>query len=146
MESPNNSNIEYIIYNLFSRMDLKEKENNIKDYIVSKLREKEEETKKKLKNEEVLFEKYKESLKDEAEDFINKFLNDKEFCLEASDESPFTLNDIKKYINFRESIPEINNNTIQLFIFSYNFSQKENIRKINDKLNLINIGFVPSID
>ena len=49
----------------------------------------------------------------------------------------------KKYISFRESIPEINNNTIQ---FSYHFSQKENIRKINDKLNLINIGFVPSID
>ena len=58
----------------------------------------------------------------------------------------FYLNDIKKYISFRESIPEINNNTIQLFIFSYHFSQKENIRKINDKLNLINIGFVPSID
>ena len=46
MESPNNSNIEYIIYNLFSRIDLKEKENYIKDYIVSKLGEKEEEAKK----------------------------------------------------------------------------------------------------
>ena len=51
------------------------------------------------------------------------------FSLSASDESPFTLNDIKKYINFRKSIPEINNITTQLFIFSYHFSQKKNINQ-----------------
>jgi len=27
--------------------------------------------------------------------------------MEASNESPFTLNDIKKYIDFRESVPQI---------------------------------------
>ena len=49
---------------------------------------------------------------------------------EASNESPFTLNDIKKYIDFRESAAQIDKNIIMLFIFSYLFSQADNIKKI----------------
>jgi len=67
--------------------------------------------------------------------------------MEASNEPPFTLNDIKKYIDFRESVPQINPLLIQLFIFVYHFSQEENIKKITDKLNLLkNIEFLPEID
>ena len=90
------------------------------------------------------FQKAKQS---EAEDFAKKFLTAILFSLETTNESPFTLNDIKKYIDFRESIPQINNLLIQLFIFVYHFSQEENINKISEKLDLLrNIEFLPTID
>ena len=148
VESPNDKDIEDIIKNLFNRMDFGVKENYryTKDYLVDKSGLKEKEAEKQLKNEDTFFRKFEEAKDKEAEEFKNKFSTAKQFSLSASDESPFTLNDIKKYINFRESIPQINSITIQLFIFSYHFSQKENIDQINKKLNLIDIGFVPSID
>jgi len=53
---------------------------------------------------------------------------------------------ILKNIDFRESIPQINNLLIQLFIFIYHFSQVENINKISEKLGLLkNIEFLLSI-
>ena len=53
---------------------------------------------------------------------------------------------ILKNIDFRESIPQINNLLIQLFIFIYHFSQVENINKISEKLDLLkNIEFLLSI-
>jgi len=52
------------------------------------------------------------------------------------------MNDIKKYIDFRESVQQINNLLIQLFIFIYHFSQEENINKISENFDLLkNIEF-----
>ena len=57
------------------------------------------------------------------------------------------MNDIKKYIDFRESIPQISHNIILLFLFGYHFSQEENNNKIIEELNLIkDIQFLPAID
>ena len=85
--------------------------------------------------------------KSEAVDFALKFLKAKVFSMEASNEAPFTLNDIKKYIDFRESIPQINHLLIQLFIFVYHFSHEEYINKITEKLDVLkDIQFVPVID
>jgi type IV secretory pathway ATPase VirB11/archaellum biosynthesis ATPase len=83
----------------------------------------------------------------EANDFALKFLEAKLFSNDIIKESPFTLNDIKKYIDFRKSVPQINNLLIQLFIFVYHFSQEEYINKIAEKLDLMkNIEFLPIID
>ena len=94
------------------------------------------------------FEEYFQKAKElEAEDFAKKFMEAKLFSNETSNESPFTLNDIKKYIDFRESVPQINSSLIQLFIFVYHFSQEENINKITEKLNFVkNMEFLPIID
>ena len=42
--------------------------------------------------------------------------------MEASNEALFILNDIKKYIDFSEYFPQINQLIIQLFIFVRHFS------------------------
>ncbi len=64
------------------------------------------------------------------------------FSLETTNESPFTLNYIKNYIDFRESIPQINISLIQLFIFINHFPQEENINKISERFGLLrNIDF-----
>ena len=60
---------------------------------------------------------YPFNTKQEAEDFANKFKEAKLFSLDTTNESPFTLNDIRKYIDFRESVPQVNSSLIQLFIF-----------------------------
>ena len=97
----------------------------------------ESEVDKKLNDNEYFKEQFKNAKQSEAEDFADKFLIAKLFSMDTSNEIPFTLNDIKKYIDFRESIPQINHLLIMLFIFAYHFSQEENINTIIEKLNLL---------
>ena len=100
-----------------------------------------------MNNKQYFEEKFQEAKRFEAEDFAKKFLEAKLFSLETTNESPFTLNDIKKYIDLRESVPQVNSLLIQLFLFVYHFNQEENIKKISEKLNLLrNIEFIPIID
>jgi midasin (ATPase involved in ribosome maturation) len=67
--------------------------------------------------------------------------------MDTPNEASFTLNDIKKYLDFRESVPQINYLLIQLFIFVYHFSKEENIQKIVKELNLLKkFEFEPEID
>lgn len=165
-ENPYIEDIQKIIENLFLRMDFdyknedensedeKPKDKNInnkkyaKDYLVNKLRKSEDEAKEILKDKNQYKYYIKEAKKSESLYFSEKFASALKFsCEEASNESPFTLNDIKKYIDFRESAPQIDKNLIMLFIFAYHFSQSENIKKIIDKLELQkNSKFIPVID
>ena len=163
VENPSPNDILSIITNLFIRMDFGEKENIIytKNYLIdNKIKDKSKiENNAKILNEKDKnnpeyekikkeFEEYFQKAKElEAEDFAKKFKEAKLFSNETTNESPFTLNDIKKYIDFRESVPQINSLLIQLFIFVYHFSQEEYINKISEKLNLVkNIEFLPIID
>ena len=161
VENPSSEDIIKIIYNLFIRMDFGNDENlkYTKNYLIEKGIEKEEiEVKLKiLKNPEnpsfegvkVYFQKqFEEAKKLEAEDFTKKFLDLQLFIInETTNESKFSLNDIKNYIDLRESVPKINYLLIQFFIFVYHFSKEENINKITEKLYLMkNIEFSPVID
>ena len=151
VDNPSSDDILNIITNLFSRMNFGDKENvkYTKNYLFDNGKEKLslEAIDKKLKDKSYLEEKFKEAKEFEAEDFAKKFKDAKLFSLETTNESPFTLNDIRKYIDFRESVPQVNSSLIQLFIFVYHFTQEENIKKITDKLDLLkNIEFLPIID
>ena len=152
VDNPSNDDILKIITNLFMRMDFGEKENikYVKNYLIENRIDNiktETEAEKLLKDENYFKENFEKAKAFEAEDFSKKFLEAIIFSLETTNESPFTLNDIKKYIEFRESVPQINNLLIQLFIFVYHFSQEENINKITERLNLLkNIEFLPTID
>ena len=148
VENPSSNDILNIIMNLFSRMKFGEEEDMkyTRNYLIDN-GIKESEVDKKLKDNEYFEEQFKNAKESEAKDFADKFLKAKLFSMETSNEIPFTLNDIKKYIIFRENIPQINHLLIMLFIFAYHFSQEENINKIIDKLNLLkNIQFLPVID
>jgi hypothetical protein len=69
------------------------------------------------------------------------------FSKDIIDEIPFKLNDIKKYIDFRESMPQLGINIILLFIFGFNFSKDEYNDKMIDKLDLLkDIQFLPVIE
>ena len=148
VENPSSFDILNIIINLFLKMDFGKEENikYTKNYLIDK-KEKESEIEKILENKQKFEEAFNTAKNFEAEDFAKKFREAKIFSMEASNESPFTLNDIKKYIDFRESVPQINHLLIQLFIFVYHFSQEEYINKITEKLSLSkNIEFLPIID
>ena len=152
VDNPSKDDILNIITNLFARMDFGKEENKkyVQNYLIENRIDgikKEEEAEKKLKNEKYFQDNFEKAKTLEAEDFAKKFLDAILFSLETTNESPFTLNDIKKYIDFRESVPQINNLLIQLFIFVYHFSQEENIEKMTEKLGLLrNIEFLPTID
>ena len=152
VDNPSSEDILNIITNLFVRMDFG-KEENIK-YVTNYLIENridgikdEDEANEKLKNQTYFENNFHKAKVLESEDFAKKFAIAILFSLETTNESPFTLNDIKKYIDFRESVPQINILLIQLFIFVYHFSQEENINKISEKLDILNkIEFLPTID
>ena len=151
VDNPSSEDILNIITNLFSRMDFGKEENlkYTKNYLFDNGKEKlsNEEIEKKLKDKNYFEEKFLEAKECEAVDFANKFKDAKLFSLDATNESPFTLNDIRKYIDLRESVPQVNSPIIQLFIFVYHFTQEEYIKKISEKLDLLkNIEFLPIID
>ena len=141
VENPSPNDILNIISNLFIRMDFGEEENIIytKNYLLDNKIKDKQKVEEKLnilsnKNESAYsatkkeFDEYFQKAKQsEADDFAEKFKDAKLFSNETTNESPFTLNDIKKYIDFRESVPQINKLLIQLFIFVYHFSQEEYI-------------------
>jgi len=105
------------------------------------------EASKKIEDKKYFKENFQKAKEFESKDFSKKFLDAIKLSLEAPNESPFTLNDIKNYIDFRKSAPQINISLIQLFIFVYHFSQEENINKISEKLGLSrNIEYLPTID
>jgi len=152
VDNPSSIDILNIISNLFAKMDFGKEENikYVKNYLIENRIngiKNEIEATEQIKDKKY-FEDYFQKAKElESEDFAKKFLDAILFSLETTNESPFSLNDIKKYIDFRESVPQINYLLIQLFIFAYHFSQEENINKISEKLDLLrNIEFLPTID
>ena len=94
---------------------------------------------------QTLFKFYKLN-EDELYSFNNKFKQAREFCMELQNETIFTLSDIKKYLQLRQNNPNINKSIIEKFIFVYKFIQKENIDKMNQLLNLMQMNIDPKIE
>ena len=148
VDNPSSDDILNIIVNLFIKIDFGKEENikYTKNYLIEK-HTKESEIESIISDKQKFETEFLEAKKYEADDFAKKFVEAKLFSMDASNEAPFTLNDIKKYIDFRESVPQINHLLIQLFIFVYHFSQEDYINKITEKLGLLkNIEFLPIID
>jgi hypothetical protein len=80
---------------------------------------------------------FKESNLTEIEDFTTAFSEAKKISESALNEPRITLNEIKKYIDLRKAVPNIDKNLIKKFIFGYHFSEKEDIQKIEEKLRII---------
>ena len=66
---------------------------------------------------EVLF--IQNNLENEIVQFQEYFIKTKMISNEVSGELPLTLNEIKKYLNFRIKIPELNKSIFLLFIFAF---------------------------
>ena len=152
VDNPSSEDILNIITNLFIKMDFGEEENKkyVKNYLIENRIdgiENENEANEKIKDEKYFEDNFLKAKEFESKDFSKKFLYAIKFSLETTNELPFTLNDIKNYIDFRECVPQIKISLIQLFIFVYHFSQEENINKISERLDLLrNIDFLPTID
>ena len=152
VDNPSSEDILNIITNLFIRMDFGEEENKnyVKNYLIENRIdgiENENEANEKIKDKNYFKDNFQKAKELEFNDFSKKFLYAIKFSLETTNELPFTLNDIKNYIDFRKSVPQIKISLIQLFIFVYHFSQEENMNKISERLDLLrNIDFLPTID
>ena len=92
---------------------------------------------------EVLF--IQNKLENEIEKFQYDFIKAKNISNEVSGELPLTLNEIKKYLNFRINIPQLNKSIFLLFIFAYHFSEKSNRDKVINELKLDKLAFNPEI-
>ena len=84
--------------------------------------------------------------KSERDEFITNFLKAQKIAKEGVGEFPITLHEVRKYISFRKSIPQLDKTIFMTFIFNYHFSQKENIYKAQKELNLDTFLFNPIIN
>ena len=116
VENPSDQDIKDIIENLFERENIKHKD------------------KKELKFSP-----------DEANQFYDNFIKSKEIAENGIGEFAFTLNEVKKYISLRTSLPEIDKTFFMTIIFQHHFTQGENILKAQKSLNLDSFFFNPSI-
>jgi len=82
----------------------------------------------------------------EQDEFIEKFITAQKIAKEGVGEFPITLHEVRKYISFRKSLPNLDKNIFMSFIFNYHFSQKENIYRAQKELKLDTFLFNPVID
>ena len=84
--------------------------------------------------------------KNEENEFISSFLKALKIIKEGVGEFPITLHEVRKYISFRKSIPQLDKTIFMSFIFNYHFSQKENIYRAKKELKLDTFLFNPIIN
>ena len=82
----------------------------------------------------------------EQDEFIEKFITAQKIAKEGVGEFPITLHEVRKYISFRKSLPNLDKNIFMSFIFNYHFSQKENMYRAQKELKLTQFLFNPVID
>ena len=116
VDNPSNQDIKDIILNLFERENTKNKD-----------------------KKELQF------TQEEAKQFYENFIKSKEIAENGIGEFAFTLNEVKKYISLRTSLPEIDKTFFMTIIFQHHFTQGENILKAQKNLNLDSFLFNPSI-
>ena len=85
------------------------------------------------------------NLLEEQDDFKDNFLKAQKIAKEGIGEFPITLHEVRKYISFRKSIPDLDKAIFMTFIFNYHFSQKENQYKAQKELKLHEYFFNPVI-
>ena len=84
--------------------------------------------------------------KNEQEEFTLSFLKAQKIAKEGIGEFPITLQEVRKYISFRKSLPNLDKNIFMTFIFNYHFSQKENVIRAKKELKLNTFLFNPIIN
>ena len=84
--------------------------------------------------------------KNEENEFISSFIKALKIIKEGVGEFPITLHEVRKYISFRKSIPQLDKTIFMSFIFNYHFSQKENIYRAKKELKLDTFLFNPIIN
>ena len=149
VENPDGNDFSNIITKLFCSIDYdkKSKKRYIKNYISNyEFMNKEQE--KEIFNDKNKFEEYyKKAIEHEFKYFSKKFITSLNFIKQNSIEPGFNLIDIKKYIDFRKSVPKINKLYLMLFIFVYRFDRPEIQEKMARVLDLkLTDDFNPYID
>ena len=84
--------------------------------------------------------------KTEKDEFTISFLKAQKIAKEGVGEFPITLHEVRKYISFRKSIPNLDKTIFLTFIFNYHFTQKENIYRAQKELKLDTFLFNPIIN
>ena len=97
---------------------------------------------------DIIYELFKEAGFDtkESQDFFDKFKETRNIALNAEGEFPLTLHEVRKYISFRKSIPDLDSIMIIYFIFRNHFTKNENIYRVEQALKLNKLHFNPIIE
>ena len=147
VENPDGNDFSNIITKLFSSIDYDEihKKEYIRNYISNYEVMNKEQTKEILKKK--FEEYYKKAIEFEFNYFSKKFITALNFIKQNSIEPGFNLIDIRKYIDFRKSVPKINQLYLMLFIFVYRFDRPEIQEKMARILDIkLTDDFNPYID
>lgn len=149
VENPDGKDFGNIITKLFNTIDYDEnsKKEYTKNYILNHEIMNEKQRKEIFKNKVKYEEYYRKAVEYEFNYFSKKFITSLNFIQQNSIEPTFNLIDIKKYIDFRKSVPKINQLYLMLFIFVYRFDNREIQEKMENVLNLkLTDDFNPYID
>ena len=139
VDNPEGKDLSNIISNLFNQVyyqnkDFKKK--YIKNYILNNENKSKEELSKILDNDKEIDKYYEISIQNELEIFSSKFIEAFILTKNKSIEPTFSLIDVKKYIDFRIALPELDWVYLLLFIFVYRFEKIDTQKKIMEHLNL----------
>ena len=94
---------------------------------------------------DVLLTNEKWATEDEKKLFTSSYLKAKKISENEINELPLTLNEVRKYIQFRNAIPDLDKGILMKFIFEHHFTQLESIQKVKKSLNFIDYMFNPYI-
>ena len=127
VENPDGNDFSNIITKLFSTIDYDEKSKKgyTKNYILNHEIMNEKQRKDILKDKIKMKDYYKKAIEYEFNYFSRKFITSLNFIRQNSIEPVFNLIDIKKYIDFRKSVPKIHSLYLMLFTFVYRFDRPE---------------------
>ena len=90
-------------------------------------------------NEQILTEEEKKL-------FTSNYLKAKRISESEINEFPITLNEVKKYIQFRNQIPNLDKSIFMKFIFQHHFTQIDSIKKVQESLKFLDYMFNPYIE
>ena len=83
---------------------------------------------------------------EEKKIFISNYLKAKKISENEINELPLTLNEVRKYIQLRNEIPDLDKGIFMKFIFQHHFTQIDSIKKVQKSLNFIDYMFNPFIE
>ena len=95
---------------------------------------------------DILLSNEKWATEEEKEIFISTFLKAKKISETEINELPLTLNEVRKYIQLRNEIPDLDKGIFMNFIFQHHFTHLDSIKKVQKSLNFIDYMFNPYIE
>ncbi len=94
---------------------------------------------------DILLTNEKWATEEEKNLFTSNYLKAKKISENEINELPLTLNEVRKYIQFRNEIPDLDKGILMKFIFEHHFTQIDSIQKVKNSLNFIDYMFNPYI-